>query len=212
MAHAHNQRILGQAGISLADSYDIEGSIVELGDLQTNEVPVVHEMGATMFSERLSGELRRETTGAIAQSITWENLITDLPAVPGRILSIAVFSNASTRISRATVSLRGLNQAGLQQEMPIWGWDTTGGAVVNAILMDNGAAAGNLTMLTPQGGIHTPTMILGTTGPQSTIPDIAFRGITTAFGAGTVIVTLVIGLAFANVGGVSSYGLPIPGW
>ena len=46
------------------------------------------------------------------------------------------------------------------------------------------------------------------------INDIAFRGVTSAFGAGTVVLTALIHIAFTHLGGnvPSNFGLPVPGW
>ena len=43
-------KILSQAGISLADLYNVEGSIAGIEQLDTRELPIVHEMSGTIFS------------------------------------------------------------------------------------------------------------------------------------------------------------------
>ena len=204
--------ILAQTGISLADIYDVRGSYAPVVRLASEEVVVVHEMGQTIFSERLSAELKRESTGAIAQNDLWANIITDLPAIPARIVGLSVICSDASRISRATISLRS-PIVGAVQEMPIWTWDPAEDDTISVLLVDdNGAAANKDSLRMKSGPDSTPSLVLGSTGPQATVPEIAFRGRTTAFGAGDVTTTMIMMLAFANLEGISSYGLPIPSW
>jgi len=199
-------KILSQAGSSLADTYDVEGSIAGIEQLETRELPIVHEMGGTVFSERASGFIRLSTSGAILQSTNWDNVFTDLPAGIIRILGFFVFSDDATRITQATLSVRGENN----REVPIFAWDSGEGSF--AARIDNGGVAdirGLGSNLGTGGGV--PSMLFGIGQPQR-VPEVAFRGTSTAFGAGTVTVSAFLYLGFSEVGGISSRGLPVPSW
>lgn len=204
-------KILGQSGRSISDAYDVDGSIVGIERLEAREVTLVHEMGATIFSERASGFIRRAATGDILQSVNWDIVISDLPAGISRILGLAVISDASTRISFCTVSVRD-PASGAERELPIFIWDTNED-VITVRIEENGAAAANFGMLVsaPSVGVNMPSMLIGSGQPQR-VGEIAFRGATTAFGAGTVFARLLLYVAFSQVGGLSSRGLPIPSW
>jgi len=202
-------KILSQSGNSLADMYDVAGSIAGIEQLESRELPIMHEMGGTLFSERFSSTIRRATTGALLQSVTWDLLITDLPPAISRILGVAVFANVAARTTHAQVSVRD-PVAG--RELPIWAWNTAIDAESNIRMQDNGAAVTTFAFLRTVDQLeNSPNMLTGSDQPQG-VPDIAFRGITAAFGAGTVIVTAIVHVAFAQVGGISSRGLPVPGW
>jgi len=203
-------KVLSQAGISLADVYDVEGSIAGVEQLQADEIQVVHEMGATIFSERLSGAIRRATTGAILQSTAWDIILVDLPNVPARVLGVFVFTDASARVSNVSVHIRNPLSG---REIPIFAWDSNENTM--AIRMDDndtGPAAREF-LATNMNVANMPSMLIGDRQPQS-VQNIAFRGLTLAFGAGNVTVTALIYIAFTQIGGmgVSSYGLPIPSW
>ena len=202
-------KILSQAGISLADVYDVEGSIAGIEQLRSEEVQLVHEMGATIFSERVSGAIRRATTGDINQSTTWDIVLTDLPAGVSRILGVSVFADVGSRVNDAAVSLRDPTGG---REIPVFLWDSTQGVLVVARMRDDGAAAATFNVLASTLNIGAvPSMLIGEGQPQR-VNEIAFRGGTNAFGAGTVEVIMLVYLALAQVGGISSRGLPVPGW
>ena len=201
-------KILSKSGDSLADLYDVKGSIAGIDQLHTNELPIVHEMGQTVFSERLSADIRRATSGAIAQSTAWDVVITNLPNVPTRVLGAIIFADDGANVLRATLSIRDPLD---EREIPILVWDTSE-EIVSARLQDDGAAIGSVDLLvSPLNPFNLPTMLIGSDQPQP-VNEIAFRGNSSAFGAGTVTVTALIYNAFAQIGGISSRGLPIPGW
>jgi len=202
-------KILSQAGNSLADTYDVEGSIAGIDQLETRELPIVHEMGATVFSERLSGAIRRATSGAILQNTNFDIILTDLPATPSRVLGVTVVTDVAGRVSTAAILIR---DAGAGREMPIFVWDS-GEQFMVCRMVENNAAVGTLELLVTSLNLpgFPPSMIIGTDQPQE-VDQIAFRGRSTGFGAGTVTITALIYLAFSEVGGISSRGLPIPGW
>ena len=199
-------RILSKSGESLADVYDVEGSIAGITDLQSKDVNLVHEMGSTIFAERFGGTLFRQQTGAINQSTTFDLVINTLPVNPARILGIQVFVDAD-RVNICTVNIHD-RLAG--QDMPIWAWDAAGGTETNVRVGDDGnAAAGRILLLPSRAFIAT--MLQGTNSKER-VEDVILRGDTAAFGAGTVNIVLIMHIAFVQVGGISSRGLPIPSW
>lgn len=201
-------KILSQTGISLADAYDVEGSIAGVENLESRDVSLVHEMGSTIFSERFSSFMRLATAAAVSQSSAWEVILNDLPAGALRLIAITVEVTPTARVSLASVALREPVQ---EREMPIWLWDSAVDGEVSARNSTDGSV-GTRIFLRPTTPINPiPYLVAGTGQPQS-IPDIAFRGITSAFGAGTVTVRALLHFGFSQIGGISSKGLPIPSW
>lgn len=202
-------KVLAQAGVSLADVYEVEGSIAGVDQLNTDEVHLSHEMGATIFSERLIGNLERLTTGALLQNISWD-LTVVLEIGLYRVLGAVVLSDSGGRVDRAQVSLRSVVSG---REIPIFVWDTAVDNRKNIRIVEEGAAVNleYMNVITPQ---VMPT--LGIPPPQqpgnNVGGEIVFRGLTTGFGAGDVTVTALIYVAFNAQTSISSRGLPIPGW
>lgn len=201
-------KILSQAGNSLADVYDAEGSIAGIDDLETRELGIIHEMGATVFSERYNTDIRRAPTGVLLQTITWEVFITGLPSVPTRLLGVAVFADTIARVASAAVFAREPDRG---REIPLWVWDGTNSI---SIAFDDEGTGAVREILVPLTGLNMiPAMVGGNGQPQpQMVSDIVFRGLTTTFGAGNVALTALVWTANAQLGGISSRGLPIPGW
>lgn len=205
-------KILAKAGDSLADVYDVVGSIAGIETLESEEVQLVHELGATIFSERFSQTIRRGETGDINQSTAFNVVINDMPATPARIHGISVIADTD-RISFCQVSLVDPISG---REFPIWVWDTALDDSVNIQWVDDGGAAANDFYLRPttvQGSI--PSMVTGISNRQGAqrVRDVHLRGQSTAFGAGTVNAVLQVFIGLASVGGgVNSRGLPLPSW
>ncbi len=202
----HPKKILAQAGVSLADAYDVEGSIVGVENLDATDVKTVHEMGATIHAERIGGTIIALSTGALAQSITWNTGIT-LAANVTRILGLQMISNSAARTARAAVMLTDLPPT--INDLPIMWWDT--GDTIAAINMTIEGTLAAVNVLQPTLPPLLPNLLIGT-NQQNAVPVINFRGVTTAFGAGTVVHTLMIYTATAGEPGVSSRGLPTPSW
>jgi len=198
-------KILSQAGNSLADMYDVEGSIAGIDQLVTSELPIVHEMGGTVFSERLSFGVRRLASSS-AQSLNFILTATDLPRVPTRLLGVQVFCNNAARLVRMGVYA---NNPRTSQDFPLWVWDT-----VNSVSMriEDNVVVADLDLLTPVIGATGQASFAGASGQPQSFEDITLRGTTTAFGAGTVAFTALMYLAFAQIRRPSSRGLPVPGW
>jgi len=200
-------KVLSKSGDSLADTYDVEGSIAGIEQLRPEEITLVHEMGATLFSERMSGAIRRARVEAINQSTVFDVVLTDLPAGNWRVFAVVVFANFVDRVGNVMVAMR---DPGSGREIPIFLWDTANDAQSTARIVQEGAAAGNVQMLIPN-PLQTPSFGVGSGQPQQ-VPEIAMRGTSSAFGAGTVAVTTLIYLGLSQIGGLSSRGLPVPSW
>ena len=193
--------------MSLGDAYDIEGSVIGIEQLETREVHLVHEMGATMFSERFSGLIRKVESGDIAQSTAWGVVVDDLPDHPFRVLGIEVFVDTGGRVNLATLSAR---EPTVPRETPMWNFDNASDSEVEVMFSDDGGPGAATPFLEP-GFSRIPSLLAGAGQPQR-VNDIVFRGLTTAFGAGTVEAIALIHIGFVAVGGVSSRGLPLPSW
>lgn len=202
--------ILGDAGRSIADLYDVRGSVIGIRKLEVTELPIVHEMGSTVFSERCSGFIRLATTGAILQSIGFDLLMTGLPAGLYRVLGVVCIVDTAARIRNVAVSLHAGAANGNAREMPIWVWDDTND-LEGLIRIAQGGAASTETMLRP-GFTQNPNFGVSAGQPQQVGDQIAVRGQSSAFGAGTVTLNAFVYVGFSQVGGLSSRGLPVPSW
>lgn len=198
-------KVLSRSGTSLADVYDVEGSIAGVEQLLTADVQVVHEMGATIMSERLRTQILRLTSGAIAQNTDIDAVFTAMPGAPARILAVAVIVDTSARLSRLAVHARDPDAG---QEIPLWVF--AGGTDHTIRIADDGGAAADVTLLTPD-NYNAPNLLGGNLHVPSA-HEFSMRGRTSGFGAGTVEATALVQVAFAEVGGVNSKGLPLPGW
>lgn len=201
-------KILSQSGDSLAAMYDVKGSRAGIEHLETHELPIVHEMGATIFSERYSTIIRRSVTGDINQSTDFDRFTNDLPAVPTRLLAVTVLSDDAGRVGRAAVLARD-NITG--REIPLWVFDTAGG-FQTVRMMEDGGAVTTFEVLRGQTDLqHLPNMVAGS-GQPLFVDRLVLRGTTSGFGAGTVFVRALYYLAFAQIAGISSRGVPVPSW
>ena len=210
-------KILSRSGVSLADIYDVKGSIAGIEQLETRELPIVHEMGATVFSERYNTTIRGIVTGDIAQNITFEIALTSLPLAPTRLLGVQVLTDVGARILRCALSatnpIGAIGGGGGAQDIPIWVWDATNALFETATLFNDGAS-GNLDVLIPHpGSLMFPTMVGGRGQGPDMVRDLRLQGRTTGFGAGTVAITALLYLGFAfDTTGLSSRGVPFPSW
>jgi len=201
-------KVLAKAGDSLADVYDVEGSIAGVEDLMSENVNLVHEMGSTIFSERFGTTIRRMATGAVAQNTVFDTVLVDLPAGAFRILGVAVLADVAARLSRVMVALQD-PVAG--RELPMFVWDSVQNVDLLIRIQDNNNAINvNMVYLLPS-FIMTPNMGSGVGQPQR-VERIQMRGVTSGFGAGTVDTIAIIHIGLSEVGGVSSRGLPLPSW
>jgi len=205
-------KVLAHAGVSLADSYNIKGGSVGVEELDVKDVKGVHDMGATMFSERLESHLLQIDTGAMAQNFTWGNSLITIPDGPNRLVGLSVLSDTAARITNCAVSLR---DAQSLRELPIWVWDINDDAESPFPWSDDGDTVAPVFYLRPTTYL-LPTL-LTRMGVLMGMPEILFRGLTAGFGAGTVTVFLLMHMARANPlspgsGAPSAHGLPVPSW
>ena len=84
-------KILAQAGISLADVYDVEGSIAGTDELLSEDVSLVHEMGGHMMSERCRSFVVTLATGDQIQNANFAATGGLIPDSPNRIHAAALF-------------------------------------------------------------------------------------------------------------------------
>jgi len=210
----HSRKILSQAGVSLADIYDVEGSVVGLEDLDVSEIKGVHSLGPTIFSERLTSHLVLVTSTAINQSTAFNIAMANVTDAPNRLLGISVMADVGARVDFCSVAI------GDQQsfrETPIWVWDSNDDIVKRFSWVEDGVGPTTVDNLEVLGLTHLP-QLLTRTGLDRGMPRLMFRGFSTAFGAGTVEVQCIYTFCRANVSGTpapgepSSHGLPVPSW
>lgn len=205
----HN--VQSQVGISLSDVYDVRGGQAPIERLLTTEVPVVHEMGSTIFAERFQQTIRRRSTGDIAQSTAIGDVITDLPAGPWMLHGLTVLSDASARLSNLAILARDPRAA---REEILWVWNSVVGTFISNIrIQEEGAGISQLEVLIPGvgSGPFLPRLMSSSQSRQF-VSEIAIRGLTTAFGAGTVETILLLHISLTHQGDISNHGLPIPSW
>jgi len=207
-------KVLSQSGDSLADLYDVVGSIAGIDQLITEELPIVHELGATIQSERFSLAMRNMSSGAILQSVDFDTVINDLPAGVTRVLGVFVTTNTAGRTAHVTVSLRDGDD---DDELPIFSWSAGQGDLeyVARLAVDGGAVANVLLLRPLQNMPNLPSFLTSAGQPTNQrVAEIAFRGTSTAFGAGTVTARAVVLIAHTHFGSphLSNRGILIPSW
>lgn len=203
-------KIQGQSGSSIADVYEVVGGDLQIDEIDARDgIKLTHDMAATVFSERMSGRILRATTGAIAQDIPFDLTITDLPLIPFRVLGCNCIMSAS-RMEHVAIMLE---ESDSGREFPIWVWDVNlDSDVIQIRWSDDGAAASDQIFLRPLAGPpQIPSMGFGSRQPTS-VRDISIRGVASGFGAGTVTLVALVYISFAEVRGINSRGLPVPGW
>lgn len=205
-------KILSQSGNSLADIYDVRGSIAGIDQLETRELPIVHEMGSTIFSERFVTTIRRAISGNVLQNTGINVVIENMPVMPTRILAIAVITDNALRLSRMALMARDPDSGAAGMEVPIWQWDSTNFTPVGMIDLDDATPQVYELLRGTFEASFVPNFTGGSTQGASHVSQIALRGLTTGFGAGTVFVRALIYVAFPFVEGLSSRGLPVPSW
>ena len=208
-------KILSQSGITLADVYNVVGSIAGIDQLESREVSLVHEMGATIFSERLTSQFVRMTSTDSLQNTEWSVTSGVVPDAIARILGISVFIPlaAIDRIDDCMVSI----QNGVtDREIPIMTWDDLVDPQIRVRWSDDGQAVANFLELRSSID-RLPSLMTRLDIPRGRLPVLRFRGSTAGFGAGTVEAIAIIYVVRASdptpvPGRPSSHGLPIPGW
>ena len=199
-------KIQAQAGDSLADVYDVVGSIAGVEELESKTVQLLHEMGSTIFSERLRGDIRRNLSGAISQSTAFDVEV-ELSSPPGIVEAVCVFTNATGRLADVAVVI---HQRSSGREIPIWVWDGTNEDTVR-MDDDGGGISAQLVLRPLTEYTRSPIMWVGDE-PHIFVDRLFLRGNSSAFGGGTVNVVVLAYRKFPELRGISSRGLPIPSW
>jgi len=208
-------KILSQAGISLADSYDIEGSIVGVDNLDANNVALVHEMGATIQSERLETHVIQINSGVLEADDTFDIDITTIPDSINRILGIYVTVDVTARMDFCSVALRPRDLTA--DAFPLWSWDTDTDIEVDIRIMQGGTTANRLMLVPTEKAQYAFQVIMTRGGLGLAIPFISFSGVAKGFGAGELNAAAHVLLCRPDAvtpaaGEPSSHGLPIPSW
>ena len=206
----HSRKILAQAGSSLADIYDVQGSVIGLEELDASHVKAVHDLGGTIFSERLRGLIIRMDSTAIAQNIDFEVIAGGLPNNIQRVLNIAIVARETTRILNCSLALQ---TAAGTREFIIQSWDSTPDVEHRVRFFDG--VLGDHFLLVP--GFNQLPTIIAPHSDENDMLSLVFRGTASAFGAGTVTVKAWVyllrpGPGTPTPGTPSSHGLPIPSW
>ncbi len=207
----HTRKVLSQAGVSLADIYDVEGSIVGIDALDVEDIKGVHDLGPLIHSERLQTFMLRADSTAVAASTVWNISLAAIPDSINRLLSISVFADVGARVDHCQCSI-GDPESGLDHV--IWAWDSAVDSVIN--LREFGAVVNLLRPVTVLSG-GLPNLLTRTGASGTRMPNLIFRGVSTAFGAGTVRAQAMMQICRPDPGAPtpgepSSFGLPLPSW
>jgi len=173
-------------------------------------------MGGRVFAERLRSFILNVSTTAIAQSTTFDISVTGIPDSPNRIIAASLTVPTAARVEMAALHLSQDTGDTFFTDQPLVVWDSTTDAEVNCRFALKGVNQGNAFVLRPTGQAFVP-ILMTRMGPDFKMPELKLRGKSSAFGAGTIIVTAIVLIARANpetrvVGDPSSHGLPIPSW
>jgi hypothetical protein len=151
--------------------------------------------------------LHRMAVGSIAQSVAWDGEL-QFTAPFVRILNVIVLSNQPGRVQDMVVSI---NDPG-GTDLPIWAWETGSGDDREQQARIELAGTVAIRTLYRTGEVYGPSMLIGPTQPI-VVAGLRFRGITTAFGAGTIApIALIMTASPALTSFPDARGLPVPGW
>lgn len=206
-------KIQSQSGTSLADTYDVEGSIAGVDNLESRDVHLFDEMGGRVFSERLHFFIIELDSGDVTQNTSFNISVGGIPDSPNRIVGAGMLIDVTARVDFVQMSIH--DETSPSTEIPFWVWDSAIDAERSIRAQVGGGATATMFWLQSE-AVQSPYLI-GRTGVSQQIPTIRMRGNTTGFGAGNVVITGLVYLARANPGdpapgAPSSHGLPLPGW
>jgi len=198
-------RILSQAGKSLADVYDVVGSVAGIDELHSREVHLSHDMASTIFSERMASRILQDSTPTTTQSDDFDSEILLLPATPFRIHGITIFNGTLNTVARLANLVIVMRDELNTNDTIVWMWDGT----VEIQRLEGAAKE----VLMPEIGFAGCLPSIGMGGDQpATVGQMFARGDTLAFGAGDITLGIRTHISFSQLEGVSSVGLPIPSW
>jgi len=201
----HN--VQSKAGESLTDLYDVRGGQAPIERIETNVVQGVHELGATIQSERFSQTVRKVEHLGGGQSTNFNVSIGNLPDGVWKVDSVYV--TVSSDASRLTKCCAGFRSA-QQRDVPLWVWDENNSRI---LLIESDALGNGVIVLSPDPVFSAfPQLASGLDQPAS-ISELFLSGTLGAFGAGTEDIKAWFKISFCDVPGiVSPRGLPIPSW
>jgi len=200
-------KVLSQSGTSLADAYDVLGSVAGINQIRTEEVQLVHDMAPTLTMERMAARIFVMATAATAASTAFAVALTPPTASAMRVYGVVVQVDTTSRMTEINLTARDPTNA---TEIPIWRWDGTN---EDTIRMDDGTALADQIVLRPDLAYNPLPMNMFGIDLLVHVNQFRLRGTTSAFGAGTVLATAQIYIAFIDApGALSSKGVPIPSW
>lgn len=193
--------------MSLADLYNVVGSIAGVEELLSREVSLVHELGHTLTMERMQARIFRMETIALAQNVSFSVSLNPLTQSTARIYAVVVTVDTAARIANINLVARDpLNAV----EIPIWVWDAVN---EDTIRFDDGPGLANQIALRASASYNPLPICMYGIDLDRHVNQFRLRGTTSGFGAGTVTVTALIYAAFTDAPGtLSSRGVPIPSW
>jgi len=206
------QKVQGQAGISLADVYDVVGSIAGVEEIDVRSIKGVHDLGPQIHSERLNAFQLIADTGNVNQSTAWNVELGGFPDSINRLLSISVLTDTVARADFASIAIVDPD-SGIDHI--IWAWDSAND-VESSVRWASPTVGTNFLLVSTRQILGVPTLI-ARTGAAWRMPTLNFRGSSAAFGAGTVRLRALMQIIRPDPGNPapghpSSFGLPIPGW
>ena len=209
-----SQRVLSQAGTSLADVYDVKGSVAGIDRLDVDEIKGVHDLGPQIHTERLNAFGLIISSTAIAQNINFAVVLDAPPDSINRINSISVIADTAGRINFCSVAIR---DPGTGVDHPIWAWDTADD--VEKSIRWAGPSLATLTLMESLSQVAgSAPNLMARWGNTWAMPNLVFLGQSGGFGAGTVLARALIQVVRPDqeipipAGAPSSHGLPIPSW
>lgn len=205
-------KILSQAGTSLADVYDVAGSIAGVDFLDSNDVQLTHEMGGEIHSERLLGHTITVSSGAVASGANWDVDFETIPDCWNRIMGVYVTASVASEVEHCNVNLR--PRATLANSFPIWWWDGFADGEGDLRIMQAGSTATRINLI-PRPAAQPFQYIMGRTGLEKQLPFLTFSGQAQTGAGVTCLATIYLArpdTVEPAAGDPSSHGLPIPSW
>jgi len=206
-------KVQSQAGVSLADVYDVEGSVAGVEEILSKDVNLFHEMGGEIMSERMHQTVLIATSGNVAQSSNFSRQILNFIDVPTRVLGVAAIGDVAGRMNNVAISIRTTEGS----EFPLLVWDDAQDQE-RIIRYDlDGVGVADMIAYIPDHPILTPTLLSRDGELTPTMLTFIMNATTSAFGAGNLVASMIVHVMRPSrdtpaAGDARSYGLPLPGW
>lgn len=197
----------------MAQCYSVEGGVVGVDNLESQDVHLAEDFGARVHSERLQAFNITVSSGNVAQTLPWDITAGGIPDSINRVLGVFVTLSELGDVLFCQLSVQNSIDAGDGDQI-IWAWDKAIDATMNARVHTGGGIQDTL-VLVPS--IQQTPFMLIRQGAEKQMPQFVWRGTTDTFGAGTVNCVARVYIARPDegnppAGNPSSHGLPIPGW